>query len=211
MIFIAEIGSNHKGSPALAYEMIRQAKAAGADIAKFQLRDAADPIRGLTMRLAKTIKDWCDGLGIEFMASIFDHKALQLSAGIGMRRAKIAHMVAQNDGQLTRAIMAQYSEGFISDYVRQDGWKTLYASSLYPTYPEDLRLPHVFGVMWDGYSSHAHGIADALIAVARGATVIEKHVTLDKTEESIKDNSFAISFDEFAQMVRIGREMGRLL
>ena len=48
------------------------------------------------------------------------------------------------------------------------------------------------------------------MAIGRGATVIEKHVTLYKTEESIKDNQFALSFEEFAEMVRIGRAMSRL-
>ena len=63
---------------------------------------------------------------------------------------------------------------------------------------------------WGGYSSHTHGIEDALVAIGRGATVIEKHVTLNKTEESIKDNQFALNFDEFSEMVHIGRAMSRL-
>ena len=62
-----------------------------------------------------------------------------------------------------------------------------------------------------GYSSHMHGIADALIAVSRGAKYIEKHVTLSKTERTIKDNAFSLSLDEFAQMVSIGTEMARLV
>ena len=37
MIFIAEIGLNHNGNLDLCHELIRQAKFAGADIAKFQL------------------------------------------------------------------------------------------------------------------------------------------------------------------------------
>ena len=37
MIFIAEIGLNHNGNLDLCHELIRQAKLAGADIAKFQL------------------------------------------------------------------------------------------------------------------------------------------------------------------------------
>jgi sialic acid synthase SpsE len=210
MLFIAEIGSNHKGSPPLAFEMIRQAKAAGADIAKFQFRDPDDPIRGMPMCLGRTLKEWCDRFDIEFMASIFNHKALQLSVGIGMKRAKIAHMVAQKDLELTRAIQNQYDEGFISDYQPRPGWKTLWVTGGYPTYPSELEIPE-FGAMWDGYSSHAHGIADALIAIAKGAKIIEKHVTLDKTEESIKDNHFALSFGEFSQLASIGREMSRMV
>ena len=49
------------------------------------------------------------------------------------------------------------------------------------------------------------------MAVARGARYIEKHVTLDPTEESIRDNAFSSTPDEFAEMVRVGREMERLL
>ena len=37
MIFIAEIGLNHNGNLDLCHELIRQAKLAVADIAKFQL------------------------------------------------------------------------------------------------------------------------------------------------------------------------------
>ena len=37
MIFIAEIGMNHNGNFNLCYELIKQAKLSGADIAKFQL------------------------------------------------------------------------------------------------------------------------------------------------------------------------------
>ena len=37
MIFIAEIGLNHNGNINLCYELIKQAKYSGADIAKFQL------------------------------------------------------------------------------------------------------------------------------------------------------------------------------
>ena len=36
MIFIAELGLNHDGNFDLIYEMIRQAKISGANIAKFQ-------------------------------------------------------------------------------------------------------------------------------------------------------------------------------
>ena len=36
MLFVAEIGLNHDGNFDIAHELIRQAKLAGADIAKFQ-------------------------------------------------------------------------------------------------------------------------------------------------------------------------------
>ena len=52
MLFIAEIGLNHNGNFDLGCEMIRQAKLAGADIAKFQLgwRDKPGEINRLDAR-----------------------------------------------------------------------------------------------------------------------------------------------------------------
>ena len=60
ILFVAEIGSNHKGVPAIAHEMIRQSALAGADIAKFQFRYPEDPIRGLAIRNPSQLASWCD-------------------------------------------------------------------------------------------------------------------------------------------------------
>ena len=45
MLFIAEIGMNHNGNLDLCNELVRQAKWAGADIAKFQLGWRANQMR----------------------------------------------------------------------------------------------------------------------------------------------------------------------
>jgi len=212
MIFCAEIGSNHKGELAIAHEMIRQAALAGADIAKFQFRDPDDPIRGLAIRNASQLASWCEHYGIEFMASIFSFPALELARSLGMPRLKIAHSVAKSNQTLCDIIADGPEEVFVShgDYSFSN-WRRIFVVPRYPTYPNELVIPERFDDKWFGYSSHVHGYADALIAVARGAKYIEKHVTLDKTEESIKDNHFALSFGEFSQMVSIGREMCRLV
>ena len=42
-----------------------------------------------------------------------------------------------------------------------------------------------------GYSGHAEGIEDAIYALAHGATVVEKHFTIDNSLEG-RDNKFAI-------------------
>ena len=92
--------------------------------------------------------------------------------------------------------------------------KGLFCVPNYPTYSEDMDIPSSFGEIpfaFYGYSSHVHGISDALIAISRGALLIEKHCTLSKAEESIKDNSFALSPAEFADMVRYGKEIHRLI
>ena len=50
MILVAEIGLNHDGNFDLIYELIRQAKNSGANIAKFQVgwRDKPGEINNLT-------------------------------------------------------------------------------------------------------------------------------------------------------------------
>lgn len=212
MIFVAEIGSNHVGVPAIACEMIRQAALAGADIAKFQFRDPNDRIRGMPRKHARKLKEWCDYYEIEFMASIFDVGSIMIGHSIEMRRAKIAHGIGAKNPDLCNIIMKEFKEGFIShgDY-RRMGWHNIFAIPRYPTYPNDVVLPESYDDEWFGYSSHVHGYGDALIAIGRGAKYIEKHVTLNKTETTIKDNHFALSFDEFGRMVDIGREMRRLV
>ena len=219
MIFVAEIGSNHKGILSLAHELIRQSALAGADIAKFQLgHDMNDPIRSLPMRHASELKEWCDHFGIEFLSSIFNNVGFDIAESIGQERYKFpsrkafAHHSNLDYDKLLRKIIATGKEVFLSDdsYSDYANVRNLFLVPEYPLYPENFRLPEKFDKHY-GYSSHVHGYADALIAIARGAKLVEKHVTLDKTEESIKDNAFALSFAEFSQMVSIGTEMARLV
>lgn len=43
-----------------------------------------------------------------------------------------------------------------------------------------------------GYSDHTHGTTAAAVAVGAGATMLEKHVTLDMTDPDVPDNAFAL-------------------
>jgi N-acetylneuraminate synthase/N,N'-diacetyllegionaminate synthase len=92
---IAEIGQNHNGDMALAVELIKAAKGAGADVAKFQVYDARAlfPPKeenpwfdyNCQTELSKDdvfrLKAVCDDVGIEFLASVFD-----VSVSNGSRR-----------------------------------------------------------------------------------------------------------------------------
>ena len=223
MLFVAEIGSNHKGELAIAHEMIRQSALAGADIAKFQLgHDMNDPIRGMPMRHASELMEWCDHYGIEFMASVFSTVAVDLAESIGQARYKIPTRKAFESHSTTDynkvkgLVIATGKEVFISGQENgaNPNVRGLVCVPRYPTYPKDIDLPKEFGTkppQHYGYSSHVHGYADALVAIARGARLVEKHVTLNKTERTIKDNAFALSFEEFQAMSFIGMEMARLV
>ena len=84
--------------------------------------------------------------------------------------------------------------------------------SVYPTSFEDANvtamntLGESFGTV-AGYSDNGSaGMLVPLMAVALGASVIEKHVTSKKERGSI-DDIFSLSVDEFADMVRRIREI----
>jgi sialic acid synthase SpsE len=82
----------------------------------------------------------------------------------------------------------------------------LKCTSTYPATPENcnlLTIPHMrelFGCEV-GLSDHTMGIGVAVASVALGATVIEKHFTLSRSEGGV-DAAFSLEPDEMAAIVR---------
>ena len=218
--WIAELGSNHKGIPALGYRMVKEAAQAGATIVKFQAgRNKNDPVRYIDDWLPAAFT-WCEMWDVEFLASCWSWEGLDLCRKLGMKRRKIAHQQSIGASEFALETIADGVETFISinsgnkenmtfynNNKFQNNIKWLWVSDKYPTYLSPYK-PRIDA--FDGYSHHGYGIAMPLMAVARGATVIECHFTLDPAEESIKDNHFACGPAEFALMVKIGNEMARL-
>lgn len=110
---IAEIGNNHNGSLALAYELIERAKYTGANAAKFQMRqlsntyietarDAIDEDLGsqYTLDLLKKFQlsnddlfkcfDYCKSIGIEPLCTPWDTSSVQLLSTYGLAAYKVA-------------------------------------------------------------------------------------------------------------------------
>ena len=52
-----------------------------------------------------------------------------------------------------------------------------------------------------GYSDHTPGVTSAIVAVANGATVIEKHITLDKKSTCGPDHAASLEPEEFRRLV----------
>lgn len=81
----------------------------------------------------------------------------------------------------------------------------LHCTTEYPCPPEDANLEAIdtirrtFGLAV-GFSDHSEGIAIAIAAVARGATIIEKHLTLDRTAPG-PDHAASIEPERFRNMV----------
>jgi N-acetylneuraminate synthase len=91
----------------------------------------------------------------------------------------------------------------------------LHCTSDYPAKLDDINLRAMdtlaarFGIP-TGYSDHSVGIAVSIAAAARGATVIEKHFTLDRTLPG-PDHKASIETGEFKQMVDAIRAVSRSL
>lgn len=91
----------------------------------------------------------------------------------------------------------------------------LHCTSSYPTPPEAVNLKametlgHAFGLPV-GYSDHSQGIYIPVAAVARGAVLIEKHFTLDRTLPG-PDHRASLEPAELEQMVTAIRQTERAL
>ena len=225
MQIVAEIGLNHDGNFDLAYELIRQAKLAGADVAKFQFgwRDKPGEINEIDAERAAQLKRWCDYLGIEMLASLINDGAIELARGIGMQRLKIASRTVVDRPDLCETILAEGKETFVSlgmwdgeDWPfgpPNDRLHYIYCRSKYPTYPEDIAgMPEHFSPdAYYGYSDHCHGTAACVLALARGARYVEKHFTLNKASQVIRDHTLSATPEELRALTQLGGELAKLV
>jgi N,N'-diacetyllegionaminate synthase len=91
----------------------------------------------------------------------------------------------------------------------------LHCNTEYPTPYTDVNLKVMLTMQRKlgvkvGYSDHTPGIEVPIAAVAMGASVIEKHFTLDKNMEG-PDHKASLEPDEFAAMVRAIRNIEKAL
>jgi len=223
MKFIAEIGMNYNGNFSLAYELIKQAKYSGADIAKFQLgwRDKPGEINQLDHKKVLQLIKWCDEFKIEPMFSIISDNAYKIIKKIKIKKIKIASRSLKYDFNLVKKMIKENKK---KEFIISLGmWnkkklpfkgkniKYLWCCSKYPTFSEDLKkLPKKFSIKnYFGYSDHAIGIDACLIAISRGAEVVEKHFTLDKSDNTIRDHALSATPSEFKLLVELGTEVNK--
>ncbi len=225
MLLVAEIGLNHEGNFDLAYELIRQASLAGADVAKFQFgwRDKPGEINHIDVDMAHRLKGWCDQWEVEFMASVITDEALAIYDQVQPQRYKIASRTVAERPELVRRVLERGKETFISlGWWDQEGFpfgeptdqvRYIFCRSNYPTYPRDLAgLPERFNADgYYGYSDHMHGIEGCLLALSRGADFVEKHFTLDKTIRGVHgDHVLSATPEELRMVHEVGRPLRRL-
>lgn len=173
------------------------------------------------------LKKYADELGIDFFSTPFDYTAVDFLEGIGVSRYKIASFEAI-DYPLIRYAAIKGKPMIIStgissldeiqeavDACKQVGNNDitlLKCTSAYPAKPDDMNLLTIrdmierFGPQGVkvGLSDHSMCVEPVVAAVALGATVIEKHMTLDRAFGG-EDSGFSLNAEEFAGMVNAVR------
>ncbi len=222
MLLISEIGVNHNGRIEEAYRLIDAAKDVGADIAKFQFFDSKklwgdDRIKHLELRFDDfvDIADYCREVGIEFCCTPFGVAELTLLKPL-LKRVKVA------SGMLNRKPFLEAVDDSCLPILLSTGMSTideineavgmlmeqeltlLQCTSSYPCRLEDVNLlaMGMLGQRFEadvGLSDHTTSITVPIAATALGATVIEKHFTLDRNAEG-PDHKSSITPKEFKAM-----------
>ena len=216
MIFISEVGMNYNNNFNLCYELIRQSKLSGANIVKFQLgwRDGKDEINNIDEAKISQLYKWASYFEIDLMFSVLKKESLDLIKKFKPNRIKVASKTLKEDLNLAEQIVNLKIETFMSLGMWDDkenlpfkekNIKYLWCKSEYPTFIEHLKgFPKNFEDPIVGYSDHCIGIEACLIAISRGAKIIEKHFTLDKSENIIRDHALSATPEEFRQLVNLG-------
>ena len=220
LIFIAEIGLNHNGNFDLCFELIKQAKVAGANIVKFQLgwRDKPNEMNQFDKKRISQLIDWAKYFEIELLFSIISENAWELIKPFKFKKFKIASRTVKHDIDLAKKILKGSKETIISlgmwdkkkpPFPNNKKIFYLWCLSQYPCEPRDLKnLPKNFNKShYYGYSDHSIGIETSILAISRGAKIVEKHFTLDKSSTIIRDHSLSATPEEFRQMVNIGKDI----
>ena len=176
--------------------------------------------------------EYCKEKGIKFFSTAFDPTTIDLLHSFNLGLWKIPSGEVTNYPYLKK--IANYGEPVIlstgmcelSDIeaalnvlifegVNKEDITILHCNTEYPTPYEDVNLKAMleikerFGVKV-GYSDHTTGIDVPIAAVALGATVIEKHFTLDRNMEG-PDHKASLEPDELKQMVSSIRNIEKAL
>lgn len=168
-----------------------------------------------------TLESLCRSLGILFLSTPFDIQSADFLAQLGVSAFKIS------SGDLNHYPLLRHVASFGKPMLVSTGMSTmgevrstfdflcshavgevalLQCVSCYPARPEQVnlrvmdRFREEFGCPV-GFSDHTMGEAVAIAAVARGANVLEKHLTLRRSMPG-PDHAASMSPTAFARMVR---------
>ncbi len=151
----------------------------------------------------RKLNNYCQDKNIIFLSTPFDHSSINLLYELNLKFFKIpsgeitnlpylrhigslAKQVILSTGMSTLKEVGDALAILIDSGTKKENITVLHANTMYPTPMEDVNLRAMQTIQKEfdvsvGYSDHTIGIEVDIAAVAMGATMIEKHFTLDKT------------------------------
>lgn len=202
---------------------------AEAPKAEYQARatGASESQREMLRRLVlskdahRELKRHAEQRGLIFLSTPFDEESADFLEELGVAAFKvasgeitnhpfIAHLAGKGMPVLLSTGMSNLEEVASAVAVVEStgapAYALLHCTSSYPAPPQSanlralLTLRQRFGVEV-GYSDHTTGASVPLAAIALGATLLEKHVTLDRTMNG-PDHATSMEPTSFAELVR---------
>ena len=227
---IAEAGSNHNGSINKAKELIDIASSSGADAVKFQnftadkIVAASNPAYDVLKKNELPVS-WLEELfayaqekGLAFISTPFDFEAATTLKNLSVHAFKIASgdvtykQLLKLVGSFGFPVILSTGKSnlgeieFALNSLASDQVILLHCVSSYPASYEEMNL-NVLKTLQNAFPGYQVGLSDhtvddicALGAVALGASVIEKHITYDKSADG-PDHSFALEPEQFSDYV----------
>jgi sialic acid synthase SpsE/sugar phosphate isomerase/epimerase len=178
----------------------------------------------LTTEQHRGLKEYCDQKGISYLCTPWDLSSLKTLNSFGTPAFKVASADLTNLPLL--AAMAETGKPFIASTgmstlaeietviaflnERHAQFALLHCQSTYPAAFHNInlrfmdRLQRLHPII--GYSGHERGIGVTIAAVARGACIVERHITLDRTMEG-PDHAASLEPAEFATLLAGIREV----
>ncbi len=228
VFLIAECGVNWRDLGE-AKKMLEIFKECGADACKFQwykeshvsAHPRADELKKIifTPETAKELKEYGESLDIEVFWTPMYTQAVDELEKLDLNRYKIRSKDATNTS-LIKKVLQTGKETLISVASDRLDWgalddekaryrvKLLYCIQRYPAKDEEVHLKYAFPAMrsyqasveYAGWSEHTEGITAAITAAAMGASIVEKHVMLNREFDWI-DAPVSVTPMEFKDMV----------
>lgn len=175
---------------------------------------------------------YCKEKNVKFFSTAFDLDSLKYLHSVGLDMVKIPSGEITNLPYLRKAAslfkkvilstgmstMREINDAmnvFLKAGIAKEDITILHCNTEYPTPMEDVNLKAMLHIQREfgtavGYSDHTRGIEVPIAAVALGATVIEKHFTLDKMMEG-PDHKASLEPNELKAMVSAIRNIEKTL
>ena len=172
--------------------------------------------------------DYCKQKNIHFFSTAFDLDSLAYLKEIGLdlvkipsgeitnlpylrKAAQLFNKVILSTGMCTMEDIEDAVNVFLAEKISKENITILHCNTEYPTPMSDVNLKAMLSIQQEfgtdiGYSDHTLGIEVPVAAVALGASVIEKHFTLDNTMEG-PDHAASLEPHQLKEMVKAIRNI----